>query len=361
MSAMRILYAINSMEGGGTVSNLPAILAALCGAGAEVRCAALTRRNAKGIAPIEAAGFPVVVRDGGERDHFAAYRWLKREARAFGATHIFTSLTRATLLGQQAGRALGLPVVSWQHNAFLKPWNERLLRWLAHRSALWVADSELVAGLTHTRLGVPRGRLVIWPIFFADPDTPQAAPWQEGAPVRVGSLGRLHPAKGYDVLIAALAILRARGITLPELDMTIAGEGGQRSALEAVRDRASLDLPRFIGFVDDPAAWLASLHLYLQPSRREGFCIAAHEAMAAGLPVIVSDTGEMPLTVDMTMGRVVPVEDANALAEALADMLADPSCLAEIGEAARERVLGKFSRERFISIGAQIVDRMRAL
>lgn len=359
MTTPRILYVINSMEGGGAASPLPAILGVLQGAGADVRLIALTRRNGKGIAPVEAAGFPVTVRDGGEKDHLAALRWIEAEARQWGATHLWTSLTRATLLGQQAGRRLGLPVVSWQHNAFLKPWNERLLRWQSKRPVLWVADSAQVAELTHERLGVERERLVTWPIFFANPDAPQARAWQQGEVLRVGSLGRLHPAKGYDFLIAALAKLKRDGFTPPcPLEITIAGEGALHQELEQARAVAGLDFLRFTGFVDDPAAFLASQHLYLQPSRREGFCIAAHEAMAAGLPVLVSATGEMPHTVNDSMGRAVPVGDIDALAKALKELLSHPEQLAAMGETARARVLDRFSQERFTRIGAEIVERI---
>jgi len=362
MNAPRILYVINSMEGGGTVTPLPAILGVLRDAGAEVRLVALTRRNGKGIASVEAAGFPVIVREGGEKDHLAALQWLVREARRFQASHLWTSLSRATLLGQLAGARLGLPVVSWQHNAFLKPWNERLLRWNAGRSVLWVADSEAVAELTCARLGVARERLVTWPIFFADPDAPQAAPWQAGETLCLGSLGRLHPAKGYDLLIAALAQLKAQGFAPPcKVNITIAGEGADLAALLAQRDAAGIDWLHFTGFTESPQAFLAGLHLYLQPSRREGFCIAAHEAMASGLPVVVSATGEMPHTVlDPQMGHVVPVEDAGALAAALADLLARPQALASMGAAARQRVLARFSRERFAVIGSGIVEHLRA-
>ena len=118
---------------------------------------------------------------------------------------------------------------------------------------------------------------------------------------------------------------------------------------------------RLAGFIEEPREFLALHHLYLQPSRREGFCIAMHEAMQAGLPVIVSRTGEMPYTVeDPAMGRIVPVENAAALAEAIADILRDPSRLAAMGKTARARVLDRFSKDRFEASAATIVERLRA-
>ena len=359
----RILYIINSMEGGGAASPLPAILSTLEAAGAEVALVSLLRRNGKAIPPIERAGFTVDVRDGGEKDHLAAMRWIEARAKAWRATHLWTSLTRATLLGQIVGQRLSIPVVSWQHNAFLKPWNERLLRLRARRSALWVADSDQVARLTEQRLRVPSDRLVTWPIFHAEPDAPQAAPWSPGEPLRIGSLGRLHPAKGYDILVEALARLKASGFAPPApLHITLSGEGGQREALEAAirqHDLTDIALP---GFVDDPKAFLASQHLYLQPSRREGFCIAAHEAMQAGLPLIVSDTGQMALTVaEAEAGAVVPVADADALAKAIGALASDPTRLAALGRKASDFVNARYDRLLFERIGGEIVERMRRM
>lgn len=363
MTGVRILYIINSMEGGGAASPLPAILDTLERAGASVRLVALTRRNGHAIPAIESAGYNVGVRSGGERDHLAALNWTIDQALDFEATHLWTSLTRATLIGQIAGQKLSLPVVSWQHNAFLKPWNERLLRWRATRSALWVANSDQVADLTRERLCIAESDLVTWPIFFADPEAAQSRSWSPGETLRIGSLGRLHPAKGYDLLLAALSQLQTEGFIAPvRLAIAIAGEGDELARLCAMRDQAGLDFVEFSGFCDDTRQFLSGLHLYLQPSRREGFCIAAHEAMQAGLPVLVTATGAMPHTVvDGDMGRVVAVGEVEALADALRDMLTDPGALSSMGATARARVLSRFSREKFDAIGSAIVKRLAVL
>ena len=360
---MRIAYFINSVEGGGAQSPLPIIVHALQKAGAEVRVFALTRRNGKAIPRLAAQGVEPVVRDGGETDHLAALGWIKEQAREWKADAIWTSLTRATLLGQIAGAKLGLPVVSWQHNAFLKPWNERLLKWRAGKSVFWVADSAQVADLTRERLGVAPEDLVTWPIFAADLQAPQSSAWKQGEVLRLGSLGRLHPAKGYDILIDALATLKARGFVPPTpYRIEIAGSGQDETALRQRAQELGIESLEFTGFADDPAQFLAGLHLYLQPSRREGFCIAAHEAMQAGLPVIVSRTGEMPYTVDNpAYGRTFAVGSATALADALQDLLSRPDQLHAMGIAVRDRVRERFSKERFDEIGAHCVERLRAL
>ena len=357
---MRIAYVINSVEGGGAALPVPAVCGVLAKHGASVEVFALTRRDGRAIAAMEAAGLRVHVRDGGEKDHLAAFAWLRREMAAWAPDLIWTSLTRATLLGQIVGRSMGTPVVSWQHAAFLKPWNRRLLRLLQPLSSLWIADSHSVAALTSQRLAVPPERLAVWPLFAADADAPQARPWRPGETLRLGTLGRLHPVKGHDVLIAALARLRAQGFA-PEtpFEIRIAGAGDLRTSHEAALKAAGVDNVRFVGFAERPREFLADLHLYLQPSRSEGLCIAVHEAMQAGLPTLASAVGELPYSVvDGVTGRIVPPDDPAALADALAALLSRPEQLAGMGAAARARVLDRFGAAAFARAGADVVARL---
>lgn len=360
---MKILYVINSVEGGGAALPVPAIVAALEQAGATVSVLALTRRNGKALPVFAAAGLDVTVRDGGEKDHVAALRWLSTQIAARRPDLLWTSLTRATLLGQWTGQRAGIPVVSWQHNAFLKPSNRWLLRARRRAALLWVADSASVARLTEQRLGLPPERVLTWPIFAADPAAPQARPWQPGAPLRLGSLGRLHPNKGYDLLVAALALLRADGFVAPvPFTITVAGEGGDERALATAATAAGLTDLSFAGFTADTRGFLAGLHAYLQPSRREGFCIAAHEAMGAGLPVLGTATGEMAHTIEPgRSGWLVPPGDVPALAAALRDLLSAPEGLAAMGQVARDKVLTRFSQQQFAQTAADILARVAAL
>lgn len=357
---MRIAYVINSLEGGGAALPVPAVARVLAAQGAQVEIFALTQRDGRALPPMLEAGLRVHVRPCREGGHFDALAWLDRSLAAFGPDVIWTSLTRATLLGQLVGLGQGAPVVSWQHNAFLKPANHMLLRATQRLSKLWIGDSHSVTALTAKRLGVGPDRLATWPLFAADPAAPRAKPWRPGEPIRLGALGRLHRAKGYDVLLEALVRLRESGFVSPTpFEVRLVGEGAERGRLQAVIDREGLDTVTLPGFRDDPRDFLASQHLYLQPSRREGLCIAAHEAMQAGLPSIVSEVGEMPYSVqDGITGLVVPPEDASALAKALRRMLSGPHQLAPMGAAARTRVLERFGQERFAQAGAEIFARL---
>ena len=357
---MRIAYVINSLEGGGAAAPVPAVTRVLIGQGAEVRVFALTRRDGRALAAMEAAGLQVHIREGAEKDHLDALTWLDREIADFAPTLIWTSLTRATLLGQLVGLRRRLPVVSWQHAAFLKPANLFLLRALQGLTQLWIGDSNNVTCLTARRLGVPPDRLTTWPLFSAEGDMPIAKPWRPGEIVELGSLGRLHRVKGYDVLLDALAILKERGFQpSTPFRVRLAGDGAQRAELQARIAQANLDHVELIGFCDRPREFLGQLHLYLQPSRSEGLCIAAHEAMEAGLPTIVSAVGEMPFSVlNGRTGLVVEPEDPEALADALERLLRHPEALETMGAAARSRVLERFGAAAFARTGAEIYARL---
>lgn len=358
----RIAYVINSLEGGGAALPVPAVCKVLSSLGATVEIYALTRRNGRALATMQAAGLRVHVRQGGEKDHLAAAGWLNQQLSIWGPDLIWTSLTRATLLGQLVGRWRRIPVVSWQHNAFLKPANELLLRASQRMTSMWIADSQSVAALTSARLGISPDRLAVWPLFAVDEAAPQARVWRPGETLQLGSLGRLHPAKGYDILIAALAQLHANGFEPPvPFQIRIAGEGDQRLRLETALEAAAIDTVQFCGFAENPKAFLEDLHLYLQPSRREGLCIAMHEAMQAGLPVLVAAVGEMPYSVvDGVCGRVVPPDDATALAKALMELLSKPERLAVIGAAARKQVTARFGLAAFEDAGTEIMARLRS-
>ncbi len=144
-----------------------------------------------------------------------------------------------------------------------------------------------------------------------------------------GHLGAFTQEKGQDVAAEALRLLRER---MPRLRMILAGDGAARAELEA---SSGLTLP---GHIEDASQLLAALDVFVMPSRSEGWGLAALEAMAAGLPVIASNTGGLAEIVDAgETGWLVPPGDARALAEAIENAAADRERLREMGLLARER------------------------
>jgi glycosyltransferase involved in cell wall biosynthesis len=360
---MRIAYIIDSLQGGGAAAPVPAVARVMADCGVEVEVFALSRRDGRAISGLDAAHVRWSVSPAGKFEHLRAAGWLWRELRRFRPTCLWTSLTRATLIGQAAGRLLSTPVVSWQHNAFLKPANLALLRRTRALTALWVGASESVAEQSCAQLGIPAERMAIWPLFEAKPEALQTAYWRPGETFRIGSLGRLHPDKGYDVLIGALARLQAVGASdLPRFEMIVGGAGRQRAQLEAMAAARGVARLRLAGFQSDPSSFLAGLHGYVQPSRAEGLCNAAHEAMQAGLPVIAADVGEMPRSIRSGVeGYVTPPADSAALADAIVAILKDPGRSQKMGQAARRRVLARFDHDRFKAAGVAAIGRLAAM
>jgi glycosyltransferase involved in cell wall biosynthesis len=111
------------------------------------------------------------------------------------------------------------------------------------------------------------------------------------------------------------------------------GEGHERVALERLAAALGVeDYFRLVGFMDNPFAWLRDADLFVLPSIWEPFGIALAEAMALGLPVIVSDTdGARALVEHGAEGLIVPINDPAALAQAIIELANDPARRAAMG------------------------------
>lgn len=185
------------------------------------------------------------------------------------------------------------------------------------------------------------------PEFSADP-LPRS-----GDKLVIGSLGRLHEQKGYDVLIRALA-------ELPEARVVIVGDGPERAALEALATRLGVaDRLELVGWRGDARRWLASFDVFALPSRYEGFPLSIVEAMLAGTPVVATDVASIPEAVlHGRTGLLVRPDDPRELATALRELLGDEEQRRTLALAAQERARELFTSavmaRRFTEIYAEI-------
>ena len=143
---------------------------------------------------------------------------------------------------------------------------------------------------------------------------------------------RLDPQKGLDVLLrAARSVEGARFL--------IAGVGAERARLERQADELGVgERVLFLGHRPDVPALLAASDGFVLPSLFEGTSLALLEAMAAGKPVVASAIpGTDELVVDGETGLLVPARDADALAQALRRIVAEPELSARLGAAARHK------------------------
>ena len=150
------------------------------------------------------------------------------------------------------------------------------------------------------------------------------------------AVARLVPQKGLDVLIRAFA-------SLPESvrdgwSLTLVGDGPELATLQALASDAGLrDLVHFEGFRSDPLVFMRRASIFALPSRFEGMPNALLEAMAAGLPSVVTDASPGPLEMVCNghQGLVVPTDDVSAFAAALQKLMLDGDLRNRCGVAAR--------------------------
>lgn len=178
-----------------------------------------------------------------------------------------------------------------------------------------------------------------------DAVTPSTHPTLEG-PLRLLFVGRLVNQKGLDVLFKALSTMKDD----QDWSLTIAGEGPLKDELALAAYGLGInDRVTFRGWLerDHLPAVYEQADVFVLPSRDEGMPNAMLEAMAAGLPVIGSKVaGLEEVVIDGETGLLVPPEDADALARALRVVIEDRDHTFALGQAARTRVVQKFSWDR---------------
>jgi glycosyltransferase involved in cell wall biosynthesis len=166
----------------------------------------------------------------------------------------------------------------------------------------------------------------------------------------IGSVGRLSPEKGLDVLLRAAARLINGGT---RLRVVLAGDGPERKRLAQLAERLGIservDVRGEVPHEQVPAV-LAELDIFVMPSRAEGFGVAALEAQAMELPVVASLVDGLPDVVeDDRTGLLVPAGDPEALADAIARLAGDSALRADMGRAGRAFVERRYRWEENVA------------
>ena len=165
---------------------------------------------------------------------------------------------------------------------------------------------------------------------------------------KVVMVANLRPQKGHDVLIDAMPTVLQR---FPDARVDLVGSGSELEALRArARAHGVLHAITFLGHQDDVSACLSVNDIFVLPSRSEAFPNAVLEAMASGMPIVASRVGGIPeLVEDGHTGFLVASGDAQALADRVCRLMANPPFAARLGETARARVQARYSFDRMVS------------
>ena len=183
----------------------------------------------------------------------------------------------------------------------------------------------------------------------------------EVADFRIISIGRLHWRKGYEHgLVAMRELVRRREL---RCRWEILGEGPHRPALEwAIRDMGLEGVVELAGPVASTqiSARLDSADVFFHPALAEGLSNAVLEAMARGLPVVVTNVPGMEEAVrEEREGLLVARRDWRGMADALERLARDPALRSSLGEQARMRVLAEFTlgrhQRKFCSLFKRVV------
>lgn len=194
--------------------------------------------------------------------------------------------------------------------------------------------------------GFDPARVTVLP-HFTDPPPPEACADLAACAPPVLYAGRVHSAKGLDVLLRAMALLP------PEIGLEVAGDGPDLPQVKELA--ASLGLAgrvRFHGWV--PRERLGALYarcavLAVPSLCRESFCMSGIEAMAYALPVVGADSGAISEWLENGVtGFLVPPGDAQTLAERLGQILSSTEIAKEMGRQGRQRVEQRFTPERHL-------------
>jgi glycosyltransferase involved in cell wall biosynthesis len=273
-----------------------------------------------------------------------------RAARDRDIVHIHSALApsvtvvRAGMLAL-AGRSRGCSVVVHAHGGAIQFWLTTRRRRALLRLAMRPADRVVAvwtAGQDVLRQVLPADRVVL--VDNGVPLEAYAEPEQGHEPPRLLYVGLLTPRKGVVDLLTASRLLRERGV---EHELRLLGGTPDEGPGALAEVRKALDGSAQLLGVREPEempAEYAMADVFCLPSWWEAMPLSVLEAMAAGLPVVASDVGDVSrVVVDGITGYVVPSKDPERLAATLEPLLTDPALRRRMGAAGRARVTDLFS------------------
>lgn len=265
------------------------------------------------------------------------------------------------LLGVPAARMAGVPVIvtsrldlaDW---GWYKSRKRIVMRWVQRAGTAIFANSEAVKQnlVSNDHFAPEMIRVILNGVdvqHFSQVVAvrPVTLPQVSASDRLIAMVANMHfELKGHDLLIEAAQKVVAR---FPQTKFLLVGDGERRGLLEQMAEQKGVkENLLFLGNRKDIAQIHACCEIGILPSRSEGLPNAVLEYMAAGLPVVGASVGGIPeLIENERTGLLVPPGDADAIANALISLLADPERAKELGRAGQERARTRFSFDQLVS------------
>jgi len=365
---LRVLMLLHDLDIGGAQVGVSTLARAL---GAyqcrPVVCA--WRRGGAIEARLRASGVPVEspqIEPAGWRRLGVASR-LRAVVEQHAIDVIHAHLSDSAFWGVMLQRLTGRPCVVTHHSndlvdttgeaRWLYGWaRRRLLFACSRRAAVNIAVSASIADQLTRRTRVPAERVTVVPNGIALPADADVEPAVAARQQRAASafaaagprllfVGRLVPEKGVDIVLRAAPEVLA---VFPTATFVVVGDGAQAAALrEQARALGIHERTEFVGWTAAVGPWLAAADVFVSASRVEGLSVALLEAMAWGVPVVVSDiAGHRDVVRSGDTGLLTPLNAPHELAHTLIAALRDGEARLARAHRARRLVHDEYAADR---------------
>lgn len=269
---------------------------------------------------------------------------------------VHTHLVHASVAGRIAAKLAGVKnIITTRHYAYYHK-RKGLVNWIERKTAAFnnkfIAISNAVKKhMINTEKYKPERIAVLYNAVDLDLlDSSEGEITERSSGFLIGSVGRLHPSKGYDTLLKSMPEVMKK---FPQAKLVIAGNGTERAFLEGLRSQLGLsDKVVFLGrkTPGEIRMFLREISLFVLASNWEGFGLAAVEAMASGIPVVTTNIGGLlEIVEEGKTGFLVPPDEPLALAHRIICLLKNRDMRVEMGRAGRKRVETLFSLDNMIA------------
>jgi glycosyltransferase involved in cell wall biosynthesis len=361
---MKITHIITGLAADGAETTLYHLLAALDRQEYQNEVISLTDRGATA-ARIEGLGVPVralaMMRS---VPNPLAIRRIAKILRRSRPHIVHTWMYHSNLLGGLAAQAAGrIPVIWGIHHSKIDSrdtkrftvWTVRACAWFSKQLPVRIICCANSSESAHIQLGFdPQKMEVIYngidsELFRPEPEARLTLRSRLGVPpdaLLIGMAGRLHRHKDHKNFFAAARLLHRQ---FPEVHFVLCGEDmvAENPRLAAEVADGLQGYCHLMGLQREMPAFYSGLDIAANSSLSEAFPLAVGEAMACGIPCVVTEVGDSPAIVGDT-GRIVPPQQPAAMASAWRELIdAGPEARQTLSKAARERVVTHFSVTQF--------------